>query len=107
MRGTIDAASALMHAIWARFAGLELKLEEIRSRSWASITFSGARHEAAIRIEGKGARAAVDRFLAGLEAADFRLKHHILADIALVSDQRRDGEDAVLLELEALTVEEG
>jgi hypothetical protein len=107
MIGTVDAASALMRAIGARFAGLELRLEEIRSRSWASVTFTGARHEAAIRIEGKGARGAVDRFLAGLEAADFRLKHHVLADIALVSDQRIDGEDAVLLQLEALTVEEG
>ncbi len=105
MTGTIDAATALLRAIWPRFAGLDLRLEEIRSRSWASVTFTGARHEAAIRIEGVGARAAVDRFLDGLEAAEFRLKQHILADIALVSDERRDGEDAVLLQLESLTVE--
>jgi len=105
MSGTIDAASALLRAISAQFAGLDIGVEEIRSRSWASVTFTGARHEAAIRIEGQGAKAAADRFLDGLGDAEFNLKQHILADIALISDERRDDEDAVLLQLEALTVE--
>ena len=79
-------------------------LEEIVSRSWASVTFSGARHELAFRLEGAGAEQAGSRFLAGLEAAEFELRGHILADIALVSEERRP--DWVRIRLEALTVDD-
>ena len=105
MRGANDAATALLRALSGRFEGLMLSIEEIRSRSWASATFIGARHELSFRVEGAGAGAAADAFLADLSTAEFVLRGHILADIALVSEERRDGEDAVTLSLEALTVE--
>jgi hypothetical protein len=105
MSGTLDSATALLRAIAARLDA-EFELEEICSRSWASATFTGARHELALRIGGDGAGAALSAFLAGLAAAEFELRGHILADIALVSEERRDGEDELLLKLEALTVED-
>ena len=107
MKPLNDATTALLRAIGLNFMNFAVTLEEVRSRSWASATFAGARHELSFRIEGQGAAAAADAFLAHLEAAEFDLRGHILADIALVSDERRDGEDAVRISLEALTVEDG
>ena len=50
-------------------------------------------------------RAAADAFLKDLGAAEFSLRGHILADIALVSDERPDDASSVTISLEALTVE--
>lgn len=100
-----DATSALLRAVrlhLQNFGGFVL--EEIVSRSWASVTFSGARHELAFRLEGPGAEDAAARFLADLDAAEFELGGHILADIALVSEERRPA--WARIRLEALTVED-
>ncbi|MFN3387557.1 MAG: hypothetical protein ACK40O_01395 [Allosphingosinicella sp.] len=100
-----DATGALLAAIRRRAGdAARFVMEEIRSRRWASVTFRGARHEFAFRLEGAASGDAAERFLAGLEAADFTLPGHILADIALVAQERRPG--SVLIRLEALTVEE-
>ena len=102
-----DATSALLRALSMKFVGFgaNVELEEIRSRGWASVTFTGARHELVYRIEGSEAEAAAEAFLSNLDTADFRLRGHILADIALVSTERRTGE--ARFRLEALTVEDG
>lgn len=81
-------------------------IEEIRSRSWASATFVGARHELTFRIEGQGAQAAAGAFLETLTDAEFELRNHVLADIALVAEERLDGGGCVRISLEALTVED-
>jgi hypothetical protein len=101
-----DSATALIRAVRARFAlqGVDFAIEELRSRSWASVTFAGARHELAFRVEGERAEDAAGCFLGGLDAAEFSLRGHMLADIALVSEERRP--DRVRIALEALTVEE-
>jgi hypothetical protein len=101
-----DAATALLRAVrvhFVHFAGFVL--EEVRSRRWASVTFRGARHELAFRLEGEGAEEAAARFLAGLRARDFALPGHLLADLSLVAEDRRPG--CARIRLEALTVEEG
>jgi hypothetical protein len=85
-------------------------LEDIRSRSWASATFTGARHMLALRLDGTGADAAADAFLAALDSREFNLRGHIVADIGLVSDERSTGPGGaprVRIRIEALTVEEG
>jgi hypothetical protein len=100
-----DAASALLQAIrvhFVHFAGFVL--EEIRSRRWASVTFQGARHELAFRLEGAGAGSAAARFLSGLDARAFALRGHLLADLSLVAEERRPG--FARIRLDALTVEE-
>jgi hypothetical protein len=99
-----DASLELLKAVRLATAGATFVLEELRSRSWASVTFSGARHELAFRLEGGDAEEAASRFLASLDAAEFPLAGHILADIALVSQERRPG--FVRIQLEALTVED-
>jgi hypothetical protein len=101
-----DAATAFTRAVRAHFpSAARFVIEEMRSRGWASVTFSGARHELAFRIEGLGADDAAARFLSGLHARDFELPGHLLADISLVSEERRPG--LARIRLEALTVEEG
>jgi hypothetical protein len=101
-----DAATALLRAVRRRFpeSGLAFALEELRSRSWASVTFTGARHELAFRLDGEGAEAAAGQFLSEMDAAEFTLRGHLLADVALVSEERRPGQ--VRIALEALTVED-
>ena len=91
-----------MRASLGSFAGYVL--EEIRSRRWASVTFQGARHELVFRLEGDGAEEAAARFLGGLQARNFPLRGHLLADVSLVSEERRPG--AARIRLEALTVED-
>ena len=100
-----DATTALLRAVRAAFpVGAGFVLEEVRSRAWASVTFTGARHRLVFRLEGDGAEAAAERFAAGLGAAEFALHGHILADISLTAEDRRPG--SVRIELEALTVED-
>ena len=100
-----DAATAFLQSIRVQlvhFAGFVL--EEIRSRRWASVTFQGARHELAFRLEGEGADEAAGRFLSGLDARNFTLRGHLLADVSLVAQERRPG--FARIRLDALTVEE-
>ena len=101
-----DAATALLHAIrvhFVHFAGFAI--EEMSSRRWASVTFRGARHELAFRLEGEGAEAEAGRFLSGLEARGFELRGHLLANLSLLAEERRPG--WARIRLEALTVEDG
>jgi len=99
-----DATTALLRAT-LNFLDFPATVERIRSRSWASITFTGARHELTLRLDGEGADEAADRFCAGVETAEFDLRRHILADIALVGrEAAADG--GVRLRIEALTVED-
>ena len=100
-----DASTVFVQAVRvevAHFAGFVL--EEIRSRRWASVTFQGARHELVFRLEGAGAEEAAGRFLAGLDARNFALRGHLLADVSLVSEERRPG--FARIRLDALTVED-
>lgn len=105
MKPMIDATTALLRALSGTFENFRMVIEEICSRSWASATFAGARHEITFRIEGDGAGAAADAFLANLSAAEFSLRGHIMADIVLVAVERRAAGDAATICLEALTVE--
>ena len=106
MKPMNDATTAFLRGVSANFLNFRLTVEDIRSRSWASATFAGARHELSFRIDGEGADAAADAFLATLTAAEFDLRGHVMADIALVSEERGDGGDWVRISLEGLTVED-
>ncbi len=101
-----DPGKALIRAISESFAnfGGACAIEELVSRSWASITFTGARHLLCLRVDGDGAEAAADAFLTDLDEREFDLCGHILADIALVSQESAE-DGAIRLRLEALTVE--
>lgn len=93
-----DATSSLICALSVNFVNFELR--EIRSRSWASATFTGVRHELALCVS----EAEADAFLDGLEDREFDLRGHILADIALI--EKSIEADGALLRLEAITIED-
>lgn len=100
-----DAATAFLQAIRVRFVHFAgFVLEEIRSRRWASVTFQGARHELAFRLEGEGAEEAAGRLLGSLDVRNFPMRGHLLADVSLVEEERRPG--FARIRLDALTVEE-
>lgn len=99
-----DATTALLRALRASFVNFAVIFEEIRSRAWASATFVGARHEIEFLVTGVNAGAAAERFRTDLDAREFVLRGHVLADIALRSAE--PVEDGVRLRVEALTVED-
>jgi hypothetical protein len=100
-----SAAGALRRALKAEFrsfAGLiEIEMREVRE--WASVTFIGERHSLTLRLEGRGAGAAMAQFRNGLEDRELDLGDHILIDIG-VSDSR-EAEEVAEIALETLTVE--
>lgn len=106
MRG--EPGAELFAALHAKLSalGVEAILEESTGRSWASATFEGMRHELSIRISGAGAATAADIFLADLSTGEFALRGHVVADIGLLCEQRFDGGGLVVMQLEALTVED-
>lgn len=75
--------AALVRALTLR-AGRKPAVEDIRSRPWASITFTGMRHRFVLRFDGDGAAPAVARLSDRLDYAEFDLGRHILVDIAMV-----------------------
>ena len=81
-------------------------VEPIAQTEWASVTFTGARHSLRATLEGDGAVGAAADFLGAMGELELPIPGHIVADIALVAEERRDGGAYACLELEALTIED-
>ena len=114
------AASALLRALLDR-AGAPLDrilLTDVRSVDWQSLTFigerhhrpsrrpPGARHQLQLRIPGAGSGQIAERLCAGLEDAEFDIPGQIVADIAIRGEPARQPDGAVVIDIEALTIEE-
>jgi hypothetical protein len=100
-----DAHHLLLRAIAERVAGGgPAEIVSARSEAWASATFTGARHSLQLRIEGADAADRASRLTGELDAIEFTLPGHLVADIALTS--RHDTAEGVALAIEALTVED-
>lgn len=82
-------------------AGAALCVVSTDATPWASVTFNGARHRFTVTAP---ASASLDRWLAGLPEAEFRLRGHLVADL-VVADQSHPGEQVEVV-LEILTVED-
>jgi len=100
-----DAHRMLLRALQDRARG-DGKAEVIsaHSEAWASATFCGLRHRLTLRIDGTSAGDRAARLADELEAIEFQLPGHLVADIALTG--RHETADGVSLEIEALTVED-
>ena len=102
------AAAGLLRALLAR-AGVDrnrILLSNFRSTDWNSLTFTGERHQIALRIPGPGAAAVAALLVEGLADADFSIPGQIVADIALVRPPIDQPDGAITLDIEALTVAE-
>lgn len=97
-----DAATLLRAALSrsAAATGCRLTVEATVTTRWASATFAGARHR--LTLHGEDA-AALDVWVAALPEADLPLRRHLVADVAVLSVVRADGNATI--EIEALTVE--
>lgn len=97
-----DAATLLERALLASAAAAGCPVAIARSgwEHWASATFAGARHEILLSAtDGAALRA----WLAALPEAEFALRGHLVADLA-VAALHCDGGEATA-RIEALTVE--
>lgn len=100
------AAAGLLRTLLSRAAvdRDRILLTEFRSVDWQSLTFIGERHEFQLRVPGPGAGAILDRIVDGLGNAEFDIPGHLVADIALAGEPRRQPDGSVTVSLEALTL---
>lgn len=76
-------------------------------RPWASITFSGMRHELAFVFEGNEATAAGEAFIAALPDHEFAIRGQIVADAAVKAVEHvMLPEPRLTVELELLLLED-
>ena len=103
MRRGPDATTLVERALLAdaRACGAAIVVVEAEARRWASATFAGARHRFTIAAAAQDASL---RWLSALAEAEFRLRGHLVADIA-VTAQTRDAAGWTAT-IEVLTVEE-
>jgi len=85
-----------------------LVVESLGSEAWASATFSGARHDLEVRIEGERAVSAAAAIAARLAEAELLVPGAIVADVALVRQTTGLGPDGptCTLAFELLTVDD-
>lgn len=83
----------------------ELLLDHSESEDWHSLLFDGGRHRLDLRLRGQDVDGALDALPGWIAAPDFTINGHLIADIRLVSIDRRDDEATV--RLEALTIADG
>ncbi len=101
-----DPATALIRAVMALASG-QAQFEEHRGTQWASATFAGMRHVMRLHFAGAEAVAHGERLAAMLPEHEFRIRGQLVADLAIAQVHRRDeGEPALTLTIEALTVED-
>jgi hypothetical protein len=74
------------------------------SRPWCSALFQGRRHVIMLRIDGVDADSRQARFANGLACAEWTLPGHFVADISI--DEVARGDEAIIVTLSALTIEE-
>ncbi|HKY80216.1 MAG TPA: hypothetical protein VJM09_01940 [Sphingobium sp.] len=85
-------------------AGGPATVERATSRPWASALFQGRRHVIILRLTGADAAERRDRFMLGLEEAEWTLPRHFVADITV--DESRSAAEEEWLKLSALTIED-
>jgi hypothetical protein len=103
-----QAASALVRALTGR-AQVErnrILLTDAHSVDWQSLTFTGERHQIALRVTGLDSGRVAERMCAGLEDAEFSIPGVIVADIVLLGNPERAPDGSTELMIEALTVSE-
>lgn len=100
------AAAGLLRSLLARAAvdRDRILLTEFRSTDWQSLTFIGERHQFQLRATGPAATEILSRVIDGLEDVEFEVPGHLVADIAVAGEPRRDGDGSVTVGIEALTV---
>ena len=101
-------ATRLLRGLLAR-AGEDrdrILLMDWKSDDWQSLTFIGERHRIQLRITGDNGAEIARRLTGGIGDAEFAIPGHVVADILVADPPKIDRDGAILLNLEALTIEE-
>ncbi|MDE2043258.1 MAG: hypothetical protein KGJ05_09305 [Alphaproteobacteria bacterium] len=98
----MNVQRALLAQMAAKLSPARVSVVSANSRSWASVTFCGERHEFTLLVEGEHAENVVQVFEQTLECIDFNISGNLVADIA-IHNINRDAQ-ATRLDIEALTV---
>lgn len=98
-----DAATLLARAVTAsaEAAACPVTIQAAVWKRWASVTFTGARHSLTLSAPPSPALIA---WIAALPEAEFALRNHLVADLSIAAV--RYAAEAIIVELEILTVEE-
>jgi hypothetical protein len=100
-----DPATALIRAVLT-LAGGAAQLEEHRGTAWASATFTGMRHVMRISLADADGITTGEWLVSILPEHEFKIAGHLVADLAITEVHRREeGTPAMMLTIEALTVE--
>lgn len=96
----------LEQALGAGFQANSIIIDQIRSESWASLTFLGERHELALRLLLPPAAAIglADRLCALADAAPPAVPGAFVAEMAFAAEPAGSGD--MILQVEALTLQE-
>lgn len=100
MSDPIKAISRHLHQRCAPWA--EMIVDRSDSEDWHSLLFDGGRHQFALRLIGDDLEPGLKALPGWIEAADFSIAGHLIADLKLVALDRQAGQ--ALLALEALTI---
>ena len=90
-RGPRRTSSERLREALQELAGGHALIEAHSERSWASITFAGARHRLDLAFEGEEAVAAGENFIAFLPEHEFAIPRQLVADAAVTSVDHRIG----------------
>lgn len=100
-----EAGGMLLRDLLARAGGEGGAVcRSAHSERWVSVTFSGARHRFALLLTGRDAARRATRLEKAMGDIEFALPGHLVADIVVAA--KRLSAEGVILEIEALTVEE-
>lgn len=99
------ALARLMGVNIMNFAGI-IQVKSLSETAWASVTFAGARHRLLVSLDGSGATEAAADFLSDLPDLEWPLAGQIVADVAVIAEQRHHCGRHAELELEVLTIED-
>ena len=102
-----DPGARLIAAL-EHLAGGRATLLRHRQRPWASITFSGTRHELNFRFSGAEGVATGEAFLADLPDHEFAIPRQLVADVEIKAvDHVLVPQPELTVELELLLLDEG
>jgi hypothetical protein len=98
-----DVHGALGNALIARFSASNPRIVTSCSHPWASVTFSGARHQFEIELVSEDAQPRIDDVANAVGDCEFDLNGHIVADVHVAGSKPISR--GATFSIEALTVE--
>lgn len=88
-RPSVRSAGDRLRAALMALSGQRGQIVTHSERSWASITFTGARHRLAMQFSGAEAVAAGEHFIAALPDHEFTIPGQLVAEATVIEAEHR------------------